>query len=60
MDDAEGWHLFPINILPVTARVVAIDIPSGFSTSLSPPFHTFEPWTSKAKIKLVTASQVLS
>lgn len=60
MDDAEGWHLFPINILPVTARVVAIDIPSGFLTSLSPPFHTFEPWTRKAKIKLVTASQVLS
>lgn len=60
MDDAEGWHLFPINILPVTACVVATDIPSGFSTSLSPPFHTFEPWTCKAKIKLVTASQILS
>lgn len=60
MDDAEGWHLFPINIPPVTACVVAIDTPSGFSTSLSPPFPPFEPWTHKAKIKLVTASRVFS
>lgn len=50
---------FQLTFFPVTACVVAIDIPSGFSTSLSPPFHTFEPWTRKAKIKLVTGFPIL-